>query len=505
MQQTGDIVEYNFESDQTKRPLQKLPRVSDIKDETRAEEICARSKQIIDNLVLPGVSNRHLMPPVALKSQRLRDQERASLYPFATLSVEEVERGLVMKAFQELIRSNHIDEGAASDKQRHPKYKVFDRNFEEHFSPDLLRQVLAEALLQEPDVASLYYPRDDSLLLALYNKQRPLGSQGADGERQWRAAYRVMPDFENWIKYFSEDLVVQTEGASNAEGQPLKYQLDDELIPEQLIDIDDIKVQSIQERSQMLYPKDGSVIKVDTCSVGGNSFKKSIITKDKLAFGLRRATDLAYTPEQEILNGLISYKKIGTTDFWLRFENDTKVLVEAVQKKRNPQKMIRIDPPKPTAEEIAAREEAIKQAQAAAAKNKGKPGAPAPVIEEYKEPEPTWEPEPFDFLDSLFNDEELDQQVFNQVTTTLSNGLIVQHLSDGNIVQMTSDQVLKGEGEEKDRVYLFASNGVVVRHFRNRDAEVLFPNGVKAMFTKADMTWVVTNNKGFRRAKKAGI
>jgi hypothetical protein len=63
-------------------------------------------------------------------------------------------------------------------------------------------------------------------------------------------------------------------------------------------------------------------------------------------------------------------------------------------------------PPKPTAEEIAAREEAIKQAQAAAAKNKGKPGAPgAPVIEEYKEPEPTWEPEPFNFLDSLFNDE----------------------------------------------------------------------------------------------------
>ena len=87
------------------------------------------------------------MPPVALKSQRLRDQERASVYPFATLSVEEVERGLVMKAFQELIRSNHIDEGASSDKLRHPKYKVFDRNFEEHFSPDLLRQVLAEALL----------------------------------------------------------------------------------------------------------------------------------------------------------------------------------------------------------------------------------------------------------------------------------------------------------------------------------------------------------------------
>jgi hypothetical protein len=99
--------------------------------------------------------------------------------------------------------------------------------------------VLGEALLSEPDVASLYYPRDDSLLLALYNKQKPTVPEG---ERTWRAAYRVMPDFENWIKHFSEDLVVETQGA---EGQPLKYQMDDELVPEQLIDIDDLKVQSI--------------------------------------------------------------------------------------------------------------------------------------------------------------------------------------------------------------------------------------------------------------------
>lgn len=64
---------------------------------------------------------------------------------------------------------------------------------------------------------------------------------------------------------------------------------------------------------------------------------------------------------------------------------------------------------------------------------------------------------------------------------------------------MTSDN------EEKDRLFLFASNGVVVRHLRNRDAEVLFPSGVKAIFTKKDMTWTVTNNKGYRTAKKAGV
>lgn len=77
--------------------------------------------------------------------------------------------------------------------------------------------------------------------------------------------------------------------------------------------------------------------------------------------------------------------------------------------------MIRIDPPKPTAEEIAAREEAAKQAAAAAAKGKGKPGAPGTVavIEEYKEPEPTWESEPLNFLDNLFTDDDLALTLLN--------------------------------------------------------------------------------------------
>jgi hypothetical protein len=86
---------------------------------------------------------------------------------------------------------------------------------------------------------------------------------------------------------------------------------------------------------------------------------------------------------------------------WLNFENNTKFLAEYISLKRNERKMIRIDPPKPTAEEIQAREDAIKQQQAFIAKNKGNKAALAnmPVIEEYKEPEPTWEPEEKTLLD----------------------------------------------------------------------------------------------------------
>lgn len=72
----------------------------------------------------------------------------------------------------------------------------------------------------------MYYPRTDSLLIAMFNKvkqpsTRPqkeekfrhvsadlgLDTKDADGEKQWRAAYRVMPDFENWIIVFADEII----------------------------------------------------------------------------------------------------------------------------------------------------------------------------------------------------------------------------------------------------------------------------------------------------------
>ena len=91
--------------------------------------------------------------------------------------------------------------------------------------PEIFKQVFSEALLDEPDMASLYYPRQDALLLALYNKtskKMPQVTGGGksqqipavdpnepDGERGWRAAYRVMPDFQNWITFFADEIVFE--------------------------------------------------------------------------------------------------------------------------------------------------------------------------------------------------------------------------------------------------------------------------------------------------------
>ena len=114
-----------------------------------------------------------------------------------------------------MIRQNFIDKGAKG-KKRAEKDRVFNRTYENHLSQEIFRQVFSDALVDEPDTASLYYPRQDALLVALYNKttkktpQAPAKGSSApektaaqiqaelnqpDGERAWRAAYRVMPDF----------------------------------------------------------------------------------------------------------------------------------------------------------------------------------------------------------------------------------------------------------------------------------------------------------------------
>lgn len=440
-------VEYHEESDKAKLPMFKLPKYVSYSEEEKAEDICLREKHVLENLVLPGLG-RHLMPQVPSKSERLREAEKPALYPFSTLPIEDAERALILRTFQELLKQNQIDEGqTASDK--HTKYKAFERCFEQHMNQDILRQVLAEAMLKEPDMTTLYYPRSDALLVCMYNKISQTHSQQSGAphnEREWRAAYRVMPDFDNWVKHFSDDLVAAVQQTQKDGSQTTKYQLDDEMIPEQMLDIDDLKIQNINEKSQFYYPGDGSIIKVDAFSANGQTSKKSVVFKDNLTFGLRKTNaeqTVSYlTPaeqeqsEEEKEYGLYTMMREGEHEFWINFENDTKLLVEKVNFNKNPQRLIRIDPPKPTPEEIAAREEAVKQAQAAAAKNKNK-NAPPVVIEEYKEPEPTWEPEPLDYLDQVFPEQFLEGAC--TATVTLTNGLIVRFMGTGDVVQLTED------------------------------------------------------------------
>jgi len=39
----------------------------------------------------------------------------------------------------------------------------------------------------------------------------------------------------------------------------------------------------------------------------------------------------------------------------------------------------------------------------------------------------------------------------------------------------------------------------VIRQFENMDVDMLFPDGVHATFSKKNLEWIVTNNKGMQR------
>lgn len=61
----------------------------------------------------------------------------------------------------------------------------------------------------------------------------------------------------------------------------------------------------------------------------------------------------------------------------------------------------------------------------------------------------------------------------------------------------------QSDSEECNR--LLTKEGIVIRQFPNMDVDMLFPNGVHAVFSKTEMQWVVTNNKGMQRRFKDGV
>jgi len=91
-----------------------------------------------------------------------------------------------------MLKQKGIDEGK-SGLGKHTKYHVFERNFENHMSKEIFVQVLADAFLDDPDVAQMYYPRTDSILLALYNRHE---SHAKSTHKSHRAisADEILPD-----------------------------------------------------------------------------------------------------------------------------------------------------------------------------------------------------------------------------------------------------------------------------------------------------------------------
>ena len=73
-------------------------------------------------------------------------------------------------------------------------------------------------------------------------------------------------------------------------------------------------------------------------------------------------------------------------------------------------------------------------------------------------------------------------------TLTLTNGLIVQYMGNGSVVHIHEDNVqLQTNGDDTELNRFVTAEGVVIPQMRNRDAEILYPDGQKATFSREKM------------------
>ena len=216
------------------------------------------------------------MPPVPEKSERLRNAERPEIYPFCSLPIEDVERGLKLQAMEEMMQA------------REPElvWDFLEMNFEERLEKDALVERISNLLLLEPDLIQKYFSRDDSLLLAVFFKT----PRSRVVRKQWTSVYSVMPDFQNWIDHFTPDYVP----------------------PVPLYDVDDQRVGQIRERVKSLLPTDGAIMKNKQWTVGGVNYAHSLVWKANTYFGI--AEDLAAGEVCPL--------------FWALFENRTRLNVQ---------------------------------------------------------------------------------------------------------------------------------------------------------------------------------
>jgi hypothetical protein len=100
----------------------------------------------------------------------------------------------------------------------------------------------------------LYYPRTDQLLLVLHNKinnskRSSDNKESPHGLKKWNSAYRVMPDFQTWIEFFGQNNVIQHSEyePKDPSDPPIKFTLDEEMIPYQMLDIDDHRINFLRQ------------------------------------------------------------------------------------------------------------------------------------------------------------------------------------------------------------------------------------------------------------------
>lgn len=98
-----------------------------------------------------------------------------------------------------------------------------------------------------------------------------------------------------------------------------------------MLEIESNRVGFIRSNTKYSYPSDNSVIRVEKNEIGNKRLGNSVIIKDNLLFGVRESEE-AYKnkagEEEEFLNRDAWATTDRRCEFWVKFENGVKLLVE---------------------------------------------------------------------------------------------------------------------------------------------------------------------------------
>ena len=239
---------------------------------------CEVELGILANFMYPG-KNRNMMPVIPEKPKSVRKAITSEMHPFSSLPIYEFERAMIITEFEKMF----------SKANPQTTWKFGDRIYEEMYSSTRFAELFSNYILFSPDILTSYYVLNDSLLVGLYYQTPP----GRTLYKQWKSRFLHLPDFPNFRTVFG--------------GQPL---------PHEILDIDDNKVGQVEDKQKFLYPGDNSVIQIGHKKISGDDLTSVYVLKDNYMFGLRSISK-------------------ENSEFWLRFENGTRLEVHMQNKKNS--------------------------------------------------------------------------------------------------------------------------------------------------------------------------
>jgi len=406
------------------------------------------------NLQFPRTLGRGSLPLRPKKSVSQRGKERTELLTFTSLSPNDIDRHTQLIQFERLLNTAYNDIQGANDVD---PWVLTDRTVVEDFPPFVLSQVLESAMMSSPEMLRSYHPSTDTLLLALHNPT----AKGRVGQKLWNPAsfVRHRVPFNDWRISPRLDATPRTKEAKNTG-----------------VEIRSSDLKKLTTHTMWMFPADHSTICLRTRGseladaegkdknkyedavgkVGGKNSWLSVY-HDGHVFGLRHPT------REGVMIPSRNSSKNESTGGDSGFTDDIEDYTRSEFDKKDPADALREEYKKTgnfAAHYVCDFEGGVRVVGCEGTRSPLKPDG------------------------------------FHTVTLrhVFPSGLVVSNCSDGRVRmdRITNAKVgTFGDKADEELCRIVVGGGSVVRHLRNGDTEILYPDGRTGYRKKGDVDFEI--------------